>query len=432
MRRNKSKFKNLKRNRFVRATLSSTKPVAKQAVKEEVQSQLNPTLNKLVRAIGGVGGKWSGIGSELGSELGNEAHKVFKNITGWGDYQVQGNSLMSQGAPIFKTKDRIMNIRHREFIGDTISSSTAGAFTLRSLPINPSNSTLFPWLSTLASNFQQYRFKGLIFSFQSNSGNSVGSVNTSLGTVIMSTNYNVHSPSFTNKQQMETHEFTTSCKPSVNMIHPIECSPKEQVCQHYFIKHRGINENGEDKKFYDIGNFEIATVGMQGTNVNLGELWVSYDVELLKPRKDHTKLDMHFQCASADLDTDTMFKNGVIKYGDVGIVTFSKTDTSITFDRGFYGTVRLMSTLDSPGGSTASYNITALDSSITYSNTFHNDTSAVLQMGDIYERVFIAELDIVAGGKVTFTAGSSWFTAPDALAQSSLFITAVAMDDSNL
>jgi hypothetical protein len=69
-----------------------------------------------------------------------------------------------------------------------INGSTA--FTNTSFNINPSNALLFPWLSNIAANFSEYRFKNLRFCFNSTSANALNSTNTALGQVIMTTNYN--------------------------------------------------------------------------------------------------------------------------------------------------------------------------------------------------------------------------------------------------
>jgi len=137
-------------------------------------------------------------------------------------------------------------------------------------------------LCGIAENFQEYRFHGLIFEFWSTSADALNSVNTALGTVIMGTQYNAARSNFTNKAEMEMYEFTCSSKPSMSMIHPIECAPGEAVLEELYIR-TGALPATEVVQFYDHGKFQIATVGMQAA-ATIGELWVSYDVELFKPR----------------------------------------------------------------------------------------------------------------------------------------------------
>jgi hypothetical protein len=137
-------------------------------------------------------------------------------------------------------------------------------------------------LSTIAGSYQAYRFKGLLIEFCSRSADALNSTNTALGTVILATNYNVLRPNFASKQEMEASEFCSSSKPSMSVIHPIECAPGEAPLEHLYVR-TAVVPAGQDARFYDLGNFQFASVGMQASAV-IGEIWVTYDVELIKPR----------------------------------------------------------------------------------------------------------------------------------------------------
>lgn len=198
-----------------------------------------------------------------------------------GDYEVKSNSIMdgATGVPVMHTGSKEIRIRHREFLGD-ITGSTG--FSSRLYPIQPGSSTTFPWLSNIAAMFQSYKFKGLCFEFVSMSADALNSVNTALGTVIMATQYNVSLPVFLNKAEMEQYEFTCTTRPSRSQVHCVECDPVLQVMEHLYTR-TGALPAGQDLQFYDWGNFQLATVGMQAA-ANIGELWVTYDVEFYKPR----------------------------------------------------------------------------------------------------------------------------------------------------
>ena len=49
------------------------------------------------------------------------------------------------------------------------------------------------------------------------------------------------------------------------------------------LPRRGNIPGRPTKQFCNFANFQIATNGLQGSNVNLGELWVTYEVCLMKP-----------------------------------------------------------------------------------------------------------------------------------------------------
>lgn len=223
------------------------------------------------------------LGSKVGGFLGNAAQNIFKRITGLGDYTISQNSLINNvGAspPVFNTlSDRSTVIRHREYITDVTGSV---AFNLTQYAINPGLIGTFPWLSSVANNYETYQLKGMVFEYKSTSAVALNSTNTALGTVVLATQYDVADPQFSTKINMENYEFSTSASPATSMMHPIECDPSKSPLARLYIR-AGAPASGRDSRFYDIGNFNIATVGMQAASV-IGELWVTYEVELFKPK----------------------------------------------------------------------------------------------------------------------------------------------------
>lgn len=100
-----------------------------------------------------------------------------------GDYEiannVETNDLFNNGRYEFKQQPII--ITHREYIGDVITSGTAGAFKTNTYYINPGLNKTFPWLSQIAQNFESYRMLGCAFEFKSMSSDALNSTNTALG-----------------------------------------------------------------------------------------------------------------------------------------------------------------------------------------------------------------------------------------------------------
>lgn len=242
---------------------------------------------KTRRKVLSAGRKVTGrdVGASVGGFLGNLAQKAIQSISGMGDYTVKENSLYngivrSTGPPKFVATTMTpgcTQIMHREYIQDVVSPGSA--FSLTTLPINPTNPITFPWLSIIADNFESYRFRGLVFEFVTNSATAVASTNTALGTVILATQYNIDDPAFTSKIQMEQYEYAVATVPFESAIHPVECARGSGVLE-YLYTYIGVVG---DRRFSTFGNFNIATVGQQATS-NIGELWVSYDIELCKSR----------------------------------------------------------------------------------------------------------------------------------------------------
>lgn len=260
------------RYQYQRATYSRPYATrAGQAAGAAMAAHLNPALVPLGMGVGG--------------QLGGAAADLFKTLTGFGDYAVKQN-VLSPGAPPSvrnrKVNDGGVVISHREYLGDIVSSSSANTFKLQAFPINPGSAITFPWLSQVASNFQEYRMEGLVFEFRSMSADALNSTNTALGSVILATNYNASDENFSSKSEMENSQFGQSVKPSDSCLHLIECARSSSVLSELYIRD-GTAASNDDDRFYDLGKFQIATTGLQGTNVNLGELWVSYQVCLMKP-----------------------------------------------------------------------------------------------------------------------------------------------------
>lgn len=210
-------------------------------------------------------------------------------ISGRGLYTLKANSVLYNKdiVPSFKLmKHGGTRVRHREFIQNIFASGTAtngvGGFLTKTFRINPAFAGTFPWLASIANQFSEYRMHGLVFQFVSTSGDALNSVNTALGKVILATQYNVYEPDFTSPQFMENTEYSVSGKPSNSIMHGVECGKFMNVNE---ILYTDDNTSSDDQRFEDMGKFTIASVGVQGDGVQLGELWVSYDVELLKPRQ---------------------------------------------------------------------------------------------------------------------------------------------------
>jgi len=248
--------------------------VRKRAKKTQKRTGYAPGL--LAGIGGGVGAYFGG---SAGAQVGRAAGSWLGRITGMGDYRVNSNTLLTNNAvPSFSSTGQGVRICHREFLTD-ISGSVA--FSSTSYAINPGILASFPWLSAIAAQFEEWELKGAVYEFKTTSATAVASTNTALGTVILATNYDALDSAFVNKQQMEQYEFACSTVPCASVLHPVECNPKMNPLSRFYVRTGDVT--GDDLRFSDLGNFQIATVGMQAAAV-IGELWLSYDIILYKPK----------------------------------------------------------------------------------------------------------------------------------------------------
>lgn len=178
-----------------------------------------------------------------------------------------------------------VRVIHREYITDLESSKD---FSADVWPINPGNSDTFPWLHAVALQFEVFRLNKLRFEYVATSGDALNSTNAALGAIIMSTQYNATNPPFSSKFQMENYEGSVSVKPSKNAFHYVDCIRSRTPMNPMYVQSveqqiSSLNGQGNVLQ-YQLGQFYLASVGMQEAGYRCGELWVSYDITLIKPR----------------------------------------------------------------------------------------------------------------------------------------------------
>lgn len=233
------------------------------------------------------------LAGPIGDQVGGLLNRALYAITGFGDYNVKSNILVETNSPptVVNRSNKEFVVRHREYIQDIYSSAGANnspsPFGVLAFPINPGDTKTFPWLSSIADKFEQYRIEGMLFEYKSLYSDAVVTQNGSIGSIVLATEYNSGAPLFATKQAMENYQFAQSSKPSVSILHPVECARSQNVLSELYIRGSTVPA-GEDVKTYDFGDFQIASQGIPlgpaGAAVNLGELWVTYQIALIKPR----------------------------------------------------------------------------------------------------------------------------------------------------
>lgn len=265
--------------------------VALGRIEDKLDKSRAPSIKNTATALGRTLGSLVPIpgASEFGATAGDWLAKYF----GHGDYNIVTNSLIPgkvanmSGAPpeVVMSKDGKRGIRvvEREYICDILSGSLSGSATVfnnQSFVINPANPTTFPWLSTVAQGFEEYEVNGMIFEFRSTSSTYNGA-SQALGTVICATDYDGLDSAYSTKMQMENAAYANSAKASDGIHHGIECDRSEKPTKVLYTNAGSIPTNA-DARLFNVGNFQIATQGCSTANVNLGELWVAYDITFYK------------------------------------------------------------------------------------------------------------------------------------------------------
>lgn len=225
------------------------------------------------------------FGAYAGDRASRALAKKFKSWTGFGDYTLRTNSLINAGGiatgqPIIETRGRTTRISFREYLGDISTGATAGGFHRTTYDLNPGNAITFPWLAAIALQYEQYKPLGIIFEFRSTATDTT-TATASVGSVIMSTDYDPTDPPPNHKGEMLNSAYSSESKSSENQLHGIECDPEELQRKVFYVRRYG--ETTSDIRDYDIG---VTTIATQGgglpANSSIGSLYVHYDFEFYK------------------------------------------------------------------------------------------------------------------------------------------------------
>jgi len=308
-------------------------------------SALGKAIRSLGMAAGGAAGSYLGQ-PVAGGAVGHSLGAALSRWLGAGDYTIGTNSIVKQSMraassiPIMHTDQQSVVIRHKEFLGEVLSSTSYRV--QQSFPLNPGNSTTFPWLSNIAASFQEYRIRGLVFHYIPSSGSAVASANAALGTVMLQTSYRSNDTPPGTKVELLNEFWSNEVVPCDSMAHPVECDPKENPFNVQYIR-TGSVPSGDSVLMYDLGQTHLAVSGCQTVNGRLGDLWVSYDIELKKP--------LLYSNVTSRVDSST----GIVTSGATASAIFGPTaitlagptpvtvlNNTITFPKGMIGTFFIM------------------------------------------------------------------------------------------
>lgn len=305
------------------------RPVLVNLNQTSVQSQKK--MKKKAKQITAIGralraaGTWGGgaLGSYVGAPLmggsvGNQLGALASKWLGFGEYTVAKNSIITKASnsiPGMHDEGQSIVVRHKEFIGQIVSST--GFVVQYELPLNPGMTQTFPWLSGVADRFQEYAFKGVVFHYIPTSGHAISGTSPSLGSVMMQTSYRASDEAPIDKVEMMNEFWASESVPSETFIHPLECDPKENPFNVHYIRN-DAPPVADSLMMYDLGRTYIATNGQLAAGNVLGDLWVTYEVELKKPLIRSNVITRDFQMARFDGGgtLDTLFANPVQDEGN--------------------------------------------------------------------------------------------------------------------
>lgn len=260
------------------------------------------------KGLGWLGGK---IGGLLGMGKYMRANSFLKKVP------------MGTGVPYMHSAsgDRGLRVRRREMMtelkmpinppapntyGDLTVFGGWGAITPSPLPdpgpkwnpegvIHPTNRKMFPWLTNIAAQFQEWKLLGCGFFVKTYIPNSVISAvgsNNGLPQIYMGVKFNTNlvnqrTPIFTSFADMLNTQYTSVGKGSEDLMLLIECDPRQNPQEVYFIDQSFLGLEG-DRRFLDHAIIQIGVsnpnlLPTAGDQFNFGQLFCFYDIALMKP-----------------------------------------------------------------------------------------------------------------------------------------------------
>jgi len=271
-------------------------------------------------------GMW-GVAKPLLIDGGKQLLRAAPTILGAGDYRTQmysKNSLAyTANVPqMHNGPNGSLRIRHRELIAQSImngpnpndpdvydgtfgiarQTTQAGAVIpigdeSGRLWLNPGIKEVFPWLSQIAQKFGYYKAHGIAFEYRSTS--AVSTVSQSIGDVTFFTELDAYRPIpngvglANQKVAIAAQQYVNMGKPSQTFLHGIECARHLQQVSFCTVREGrpqiDVPSNKGDERLSFIGYTMIFIGGVQAqnglvaNNPRLGDIYVTYDIELFRP-----------------------------------------------------------------------------------------------------------------------------------------------------
>jgi len=165
---------------------------------------------------------------------------------------------------------------------NVMPSSTAPFTIHNSFAVNPVNASLFPWLGTVANNFQEYKMNGLMFVFVSECPDAIASA-TSLGYVGWVAEYDPYAAPPTSKNDALNRFWSGMCKPSKSYTAFVECARSSRPTDVLLTWESPSGHIGPAAD-YNLANYYCFGGGQPTDAGELGQVYVVYDITLMKPR----------------------------------------------------------------------------------------------------------------------------------------------------
>lgn len=244
----------------------------------------------------GLGNKIGSSFGPLGAMAGTLADHLFGKIVGSGSYEEVGagvesdqlhtNSLIrpvsSNTIPSMHIDAQgAIRVTKREYLGDI---TTQAAFTVSGFRVEPQ---VFPWLKQVSTAWTKWIMSGCVFEYIPLSGYAVSGTSAALGSVSFASISDVGQVTGgfpVTKVDLLTYDNSVSGSPAAPLSLGVECAPDMTQMPVKYIRGAGLAGGTFVTDQVALAQVQYITGGSPGTYI-CGELWVTYDIVLLEPRK---------------------------------------------------------------------------------------------------------------------------------------------------
>jgi len=212
---------------------------------------------------------------QLARQSQNKTQKVIQNPVNQSAPVARAIAQVTREPKVTNGK-RMTKIIHRELV-TTISGNTT--FAANQFYLNPGLSATFPWLSTVANSYEQYRFNRLKFEYVSRAPTSY------VGSILMAPDYDALDSSPSSEVQASMMDGAIEDAPWKDMCLGLNVQDMFPSGPRKFVRSSAVT--GSDLKTYDAGQLFCCTVACADTSA-IGKLWVDYEVDLFIPQNPST------------------------------------------------------------------------------------------------------------------------------------------------
>lgn len=186
---------------------------------------------------------------------------------------VATTSIMVTGKPrISGLQSNSVRIVNREYFKDITGSDS---YSAQATQINPGNNVMFPWLSSIAANYESYMFRKLRFCYE-----PICSTRTA-GSLMMAIDYDAADAVAPSKAVLMAYEGAVRTSPWAEAI--CNANRADKILQKRYVV-IGSTPAGTDIRLNNVGFLTVATQQVPVTSASIGEMYVEYEVEFYIPQ----------------------------------------------------------------------------------------------------------------------------------------------------